>query len=281
MYKERPYFFQQKNARVDEDFYNYNKKTQKTKTGSDSVVFRKTMFSLLIVATLFVAVFFLVSPVPGLKAIAPSIIKAFNSMHLNLGVAFSIIFPIFSLVLGLTVVSICKSKFAKIALSILTVVFVIDAFYLTINPNLGIPGFEHNITSPFILDIINLKLMLKTNETFSKILFFTNVANANKFILPQLLNVYLGCLFIFFLVAAIRKPRVDTSLLAFTLFVFFISMLPFAFKVFNNFAGKGSLKFLTQTLNFMQTYSAWFYLGVVVMLLATSITALAVRVKKQ
>ena len=24
MYKERPYFFQQKNARVDEDFYDYN-----------------------------------------------------------------------------------------------------------------------------------------------------------------------------------------------------------------------------------------------------------------
>lgn len=280
MYKERPYFFQQKNARVDEDFYDYNKKTKKTKTSSESNVFRKTMFALLIAATLFVAVFFLVSPVAGLKPIAESIVKMFNSIHLDLGVAFSVIFPLFSLVLGLTVVSICKSKFAKITLSILTVVFVVDAFYLTINPNLGIPGFEHNITSPFVLDIINLKIMLKANETFTKILFFKGVANADKFILPQLLNVYLGCLFIFFLVAAIRKPRVDTSLLAFTLFVFFIALLPFAFKTFGNFANKGSLKFLTQTLNFMQTYSAWFYLGVVVLLLSTSISALAVRIKK-
>ncbi len=279
MYKERPYFFQQKNARVDEDFYNYNKKTQKNKTKSESVAFRKTMFALLLVATLLVSVFLIYSPVPGLIKIAPGIEKMFIALHLDMGVLFSIIFPFFSLILGLTVVSLCKSTAGKVLVSLLTVLFAIDAFYLAINLHMGLPGFPNNATSPFFSSLFNAKLFANSNGTMKKLLYFEGVANANK-ILPQLLNVYLGCLFVFFLVAAIRKPRVDSSLLAFTLFVFMFAMLPFAFKAFNNFAGKANLKALTKSLVFMQTYVAWYYLGVCVLLISTSIAGLAYTEKK-
>ncbi len=279
MYKERPYFFQQKNARVDEDFYNYNKKTQKNKTKSESVAFRKTMFALLLVATLLVSVFLIYSPVPGLIKIAPGIEKMFIALHLDMGVLFSIIFPFFSLILGLTVVSLCKSTAGKVLVSLLTVLFAIDAFYLAINLHMGLPGFPNNATSPFFSGLFNAKLFANSNGTMKKLLYFEGVANANK-ILPQLLNVYLGCLFVFFLVAAIRKPRVDSSLLAFTLFVFMFAMLPFAFKAFNNFAGKANLKALTKSLVFMQTYVAWYYLGVCVLLISTSIAGLAYTEKK-
>ncbi len=279
MYKERPYFFQQKNARVDEDFYNYNKKIQKNKTKSESVAFRKTMFALLLVATLLVSVFLIYSPVPGLIKIAPSIEKMFIALHLDMGVLFSIIFPFFSLILGLTVVSLCKSTAGKVLISLLTVLFAVDAFYLAINLHMGLPGFPNNVTSPFFGGLFNAKLFVNANGTMKKLLYFEGVANANK-ILPQLLNVYLGCLFVFFLVAAIRKPRVDSSLLAFTLFVFMLAMLPFAFKAFNNFAGKANLKALTKSLVFMQTYVAWYYLGVCVLLISTSIAGLAYTEKK-
>lgn len=280
MYKERPYFFQQKNARVDEDFYNYNKKTQKNKNKSDSVAFRKTMFALLLVATLLVAVFLIYSPAPGLIKIAPSIDKVFQAMRLDKGVVFSIIFPFFSLILGLTVVSLCKSTAGKVLTSLLAILFAVDAFYLAINLNTGLLGLPNNVTSPFVSDLFNAKLFAQANGTMRKLLYFEGVANANKVILPQLLNIYLGCLFTFFLVAAIRKPRVDSSLLAFTLFVFMLAMLPFAFKVFNNFAGKANMKALTKSLVFMQTYAAWYYLGVCVLLISTSIAGLAYREKK-
>ncbi len=280
MYKERPYFFQQKNARVDEDFYNYNKKTQKNKNKSDSVAFRKTMFALLLVATLLVAVFLIYSPVPGLIKIAPGIEKIFIALHLDMGVVFSIIFPFFSLILGLTVVSLCKSTAGKVLVSLLTVLFAVDAFYLAINIHTGLPGFPNNVTSPFIPHLFNGKLFVNANGTMKKLLYFEGVANASKVILPQLLNVYLGCLFVFFLVAAIRKPRVDSSLLVFTLFVFMLAMLPFAFKAFNNFADKTNMKALTKSLVFMQTYAAWYYLGVCVLLISTSIAGLAYKAKK-
>ncbi len=280
MYKERPYFFQQKNARVDEDFYNYNKKTQKNKNKSDSVAFRKTMFALLLVATLLVVVFLIYSPAPGLIKIAPSIDKVFQAMRLDKGVVFSIIFPFFSLVLGLTVVSLCKSTVGKVLISLLTVLFAVDAFYLAINLNTGFLGLPNNVTSPFVSDLFNAKLFAQANGTMKKLLYFEGVANASKVILPQLLNVYLGCLFVFFLVAAIRKPRVDSSLLAFTLFVFMFAMLPFAFKAFNNFADKANMKALTKSLVFMQTYAAWYYLGVCVLLISTSIAGLAYKEKK-
>lgn len=279
MYKERPYFFQQKNARVDEDFYNYNKKTQKNKTKSESVAFRKTMFALLLVATLLVFVFLIYSPVPGLIKIALGIEKMFIALHLDMGVMFSIIFPFFSLILGLTVVSLCKSTAAKVLVSLLTVLFAVDAFYLAINVHTGLPGLPNNVTSPFFGGLFNAKLFVNANGTMKKLLYFEGVANANK-ILPQLLNVYLGCLFVFFLVAAIRKPRVDSSLLAFTLFVFMLAMLPFAFKAFNNFADKANLKALTKSLVFMQTYVAWYYLGVCVLLISTSIAGLVYTEKK-
>lgn len=279
MYKERPYFFQQKNARVDEDFYNYNKKTQKNKTKSESVAFRKTMFALLLVATLLVSVFLIYSPVPGLIKIAPGIEKMFIALHLDMGVLFSIIFPFFSLILGLTVVSLCKSTAGKVLVSLLTVLFAVDAFYLAINLHMGFPGLPNNVTSPFFSGLFNAKLFVNADGTMKKLLYFEGVASANK-ILPQLLNVYLGCLFVFFLVAAIRKPRVDSSLLAFTLFVFMLAMLPFAFKAFNNFASKANLKALTKSLVFMQTYVAWYYLGVCVLLISTSIAGLAYTEKK-
>ncbi len=281
MYKERPYFFQQKNARVDEDFYNYNKKTQKNKNKSDSVAFRKTMFALLLVATLLVVVFLIYSPAPGLIKIAPGIEKIFIALHLDMGVVFSIIFPFFSLILGLTVVSLCKSTTGKVLVSLLTVLFAVDAFYLAINIHTGLLGFPNNVTSPFIPHLFNVKLFAQANGTMKKLLYFEGVANASKVILPQLLNVYLGCLFVFFLVAAIRKPRVDSSLLAFTLFVFMFAMLPFAFKAFNNFADKANMKALTKSLVFMQTYAAWYYLGVCVLLISTSIAGLAYKEKKQ
>lgn len=280
MYKERPYFFQQKNARVDEDFYNYNKKTQKNKNKSDSVAFRKTMFALLLVATLLVVAFLIYSPAPGLIKIAPSIDKVFQAMRLDKGVVFSIIFPFFSLILGLTVVSLCKSTVGKVLISLLAVLFAVDAFYLAININTGFLGLPNNVTSPFVSDLFNAKLFAQANGTMRKLLYFEGVANASKVILPQLLNVYLGCLFSFFLVAAIRKPRVDSSLLAFTLFVFMLAMLPFAFKAFNNFADKANMKALTKSLVFMQTYAAWYYLGVCVLLISTSIAGLAYRERK-
>ncbi len=280
MYKERPYFFQQKNARVDEDFYNYNKKTQKNKNKSDSVAFRKTMFALLLVATLLVLVFLIYSPAPGLIKIAPSIDKVFQAIRLDKGVVFSIIFPFFSLVLGLTVVSLCKSTIGKVLISLLAVLFAVDAFYLAINLNTGFLGLPNNVTSPFVSDLFNAKLFAQANGTMKKLLYFEGVANANKVILPQLLNVYLGCLFVFFLIAAIRKPRVDSSLLAFTLFVFMLTMLPFAFKAFNNFADKANIKALTKSLVFMQTYAAWYYLGVCVLLISTSIAGLIYKEKK-
>lgn len=280
MYKERPYFFQQKNARVDEDFYNYNKKTQKNKTKSDSVAFRKTMFALLLVATLLVAVFLIYSPIPGLIKIAPGIEKMFIALRLDMSVVFTIIFPFFSLILGLTVVSLCRSTVGKVLVSLLTVLFALDAFYLAINIHTGLPGLPNNVTSPFIPHLFNAKLFANANGTMKKLLYFEGVANADKLILPQLLNIYLGCLFVFFLVAAIRKPRVDSSLLAFTLFVFMLVMLPFTFKVFNNFAGKANMKALTKSLVFMQTYVAWYYLGVCVLLISTSIAGLAYRDKK-
>ncbi len=280
MYKERPYFFQQKNARVDEDFYNYNKKTQKNKNKSDSVAFRKTMFALLLVATLFVVVFLIYSPAAGLIKIAPSIDKVFQAVRLDKGVVFSIIFPFFSLVLGLTVVSLCKSIVGKVLTSLLVILFAVDAFYLAINLNTGFLGLPNNVTSPFVSDLFNAKLFAQANGTMKKLLYFEGVANASKVILPQLLNVYLGCLFVFFLVAAIRKPRVDSSLLAFTLFVFMFAMLPFAFKAFNNFANKTNMKALTKSLVFMQTYAAWYYLGVCVLLISTSIAGLAYKEKK-
>ncbi len=279
MYKERPYFFQQKNARVDEDFYNYNKKTQKNKNKSDSVAFRKTMFALLLVATLLVVVFLIYSPAPGLIKIAPNIDKVFQAMRLDKGVVFSIIFPFFSLILGLTVVSLCKSTVGKVLISLLAVLFAVDAFYLAINLNTGFPGLPNNVTSPFVSDLFNAKLFAQANGTMKKLLYFEGVASVNK-ILPQLLNIYLGCLFAFFLVAAIRKPRVDSSLLAFTLFVFMLAMLPFAFKAFNNFADKANMKALTKSLVFMQTYAAWYYLGVCVLLVSTSIAGLAYKEKK-
>ncbi len=279
MYKERPYFFQQKNARVDEDFYNYNKKAQKNKTKSESVAFRKTMFALLLVSTLLVSVFLIYSPVPGLIKIAPGIEKMFIALHLDMGVLFSIIFPFFSLILGLTVVSLCKSTAGKVLVSLLTVLFAVDAFYLAINLHMGLPGLPNNVTSPFFQGLFNSKLFASANGSMKKLLYFEGVANANK-ILPQLLNVYLGCLFVFFLVAAIRKPRVDSSLLAFTLFVFMLAMLPFAFKAFNNFASKANLKALTKSLVFMQTYVAWYYLGVCVLLISTSIAGLVYTEKK-
>ncbi len=279
MYKERPYFFQQKNARVDEDFYNYNKKTQKNKTQSDSVAFRKTMFALLLVATLLVVVFLIYSRVPGLIKIAPGIEKIFIALHLDMGVVFSIIFPFFSLILGLTVVSLCRSTAGKVLVSLLTVLFAVDAFYLAINLNTGFLGLPNNVTSPFVSDLFNAKLFSQANGTMKKLLYFEGVASANK-ILPQLLNIYLISLFAFFLVAAIRKPRVDTSLLAFTLFVFMLVMLPFAFKVFNNFVDKANMKALTKSLVFMQTYAAWYYLGVCVLLISTSIAGLAYKEKK-
>ena len=280
MYKERPYFFQQKNARVDEDFYNYNKKTQKNKNKSDSVAFRKTMFALLLVATLLVVVFLIYSPAPGLIKIAPSIDKVFQAMRLDKGVVFSIIFPFFSLILGLTVVSLCKSTAGKVLTSLLVILFAVDAFYLAINLNTGFLGLPNNVTSPFVSDLFNAKLFAQANGTMKKLLYFEGVANANKVILPQLLNVYLGCLFVFFLVAAIRKPRVDSSLLAFTLFVFMLAMIPFAFKAFNNFADKANMKALTKSIVFMQTYAAWYYLGVCVLLISTSIAGLAYKDKK-
>lgn len=279
MYKERPYFFQQKNARVDEDFYNYNKKTQKNKNKSESVAFRKTMFALLLVATLLVAVFLIYSPIPGLIKIAPGIEKMFIALHLDMGVVFTMIFPFFSLVLGLTVVSLCRSTIGKVLVSLLTVLFAVDAFYLAINIHTGLPGFPNNVTSPFVPYLFNVKLFAQAKGTMRKLLYFEGVASANK-ILPQLLNIYLVSLFAFFLVAAIRKPRVDSSLLAFTLFVFMLAMLPFAFKVFNNFADKTNMKALTKSLVFMQTYAAWYYLGVCVLLISTSIAGLAYTEKK-
>ena len=279
MYKERPYFFQQKNARVDDGGYSYNKKTQKNKNKSDSVAFRKTMFALLLVATLLVAVFLIYSPIPGLIKIAPGIEKMFIALHLDMGVMFTIIFPFFSLILGLTVVSLCRSTVGKVLVSLLTVLFAVDAFYLAINIHTGLPGLPNNVTSPFIPYLFNVKLFTNANGTMRKLLYFEGVASANK-ILPQLLNIYLVSLFAFFLVAAIRKPRVDSSLLAFTLFVFMLAMLPFAFKAFNNFADKANMKALTKSLVFMQTYVAWYYLGVCVLLISTSIAGLAYKEKK-